>query len=126
MLVDSFGWKRRPRRPGRRAEQILSLRGKLGVANSRLAYKRFHRHLIGSDRWQVLGAKGGATVQRMLWASTGHEVPGYWDDLLYVNNLIGPHTVNTLPENAYEAFRDHGIVERTVDRAPAGEPQGRS
>jgi transaldolase len=112
VLVDSW-LEAKAKDAGPRAEQILSLRGKLGVANSRLAYKRF-ADIIGSDRWQMLAQKG-ATVQRMLWASTSTKNPLY-DDLLYVNNLIGPHTVNTMPQDTYEAFKDHGVVQRTVDR----------
>lgn len=112
VLVDSW-LEARAKEAGPRADQILSLRGKLGVANSRLAYKRF-AEILGSDRWRALAAKG-ATVQRMLWASTSTKDPQY-DDLLYVNNLIGPHTVNTLPENTYQAFQDHGVVQRTIDK----------
>jgi transaldolase len=112
VLVDSW-LEAKAEEAGPRAEQILSLRGRLGVANSRLAYKRF-AEILGSDRWKALAAKG-ATVQRLLWASTGVKNPLY-DDLLYVNNLIGPHTVNTLPEGTYEAFKDHGVVQRTVDK----------
>jgi transaldolase len=111
VLVDSW-LEAKAGEAGPRAEQILSLRGKLGVANSRLAYKRF-AEILESDRWKTLAAKG-ATVQRILWASTSTKNPLY-DDLLYVNNLIGPHTVNTLPENTLEAFKDHGVVRRTVD-----------
>jgi transaldolase len=112
VLVDSW-LEARAKEAGPRADQILSLRGKLGVANSRLAYKRF-AEILGSDRWRALAVKG-ATVQRMLWASTSTKDPQY-DDLLYVNNLIGPHTVNTLPENTYQAFQDHGVVQRTIDK----------
>jgi transaldolase len=112
VLVDSW-LEAKAKEAGSRAEQILGLRGKLGVANSRLVYRRF-AEIHSSERWRALAAKG-ATVQRMLWASTSTKNPLY-DDLLYVNNLIGPHTVNTLPENTYEAFKDHGVVERTVDK----------
>jgi transaldolase len=111
VLVDSW-LEAKAREAGSRAEQILSLRGKLGVANSRLAYRRF-AEILDSDRWRALAQKG-ATVQRMLWASTSTKNPQY-DDLLYVNNLIGPHTVNTMPQDTYDAFRDHGVVRRTVD-----------
>jgi transaldolase len=111
-LVDSW-LEATAKESGPKAEQVLSLRGKLGVANSRLAYRRF-AEIHSSGRWKALAAKG-ATVQRMLWASTSTKNPVY-DDLLYVNNLIGPHTVNTLPESTYEAFKDHGLVERTIDK----------
>ena len=87
------------------------------MANSRLAYERFVE-ILGSNRWKALEEKG-ATVQRLLWASTSTKNPSY-DDLLYVNNLIGRHTVNTLPESTYEAFKDHGTIARTVDKDVAG------
>ena len=92
--------------------QLLDLRGRLGVANSKLAYERFQQ-IIASARWQRL-AEAGASPQRMLWASTSTKNPAY-PDLIYVDNLIGPHTVNTLPEATYAAFKDHGRVARTVD-----------
>jgi transaldolase len=111
-LVDAW-LEEKAKESGSRAEQVLNLRGKLGVANSRLAYRRFVE-ILASDRWKALEEKG-ATVQRMLWASTSTKNPLY-DDLLYVDNLIGPHTVNTLPESTYEVFKDHGVVERTVDK----------
>ena len=111
-LVDSW-LEAKARESGARAERILELRGKLGVASSRLAYERFAR-ILSSDRWKALEAKG-ATVQRLLWASTSTKDPRY-ADLLYVDNLIGPHTVNTLPETTYDAFMDHGVVRRTVDK----------
>jgi transaldolase len=115
-LVDTW-LETKARESGPRAEQILGLRGKLGVANSRLAYERFVE-ILGSNRWKALEEKG-ATVQRLLWASTSTKNPSY-DDLLYVNNLIGRHTVNTLPESTYEAFKDHGTIARTVDKDVAG------
>jgi len=68
---------------------------------------------FSGDRWEALQAKG-AHVQRPLWASTSTKNPAY-PDLLYVDNLIGPHTVNTLPDATIEAFEDHGTVRCTVD-----------
>jgi transaldolase len=68
---------------------------------------------FSGPRWEALAARG-ARVQRPLWASTGTKNPEY-SDVLYVDNLIGPHTVNTLPENTLEAFADHGALARTVD-----------
>jgi len=88
------------------------LRGKAAVANAKLAYQRFGE-ITASDRWQALAAKG-ATVQRPLWASTGTKNKEY-SDVLYVDELIGPDCVNTMPEGTIAAFLDHGTVRRTVD-----------
>src|SRR5690348_14857472 len=88
------------------------LRGKAAIANAKLAYQSF-LETTGSDRWRALEAKG-ARVQRPLWASTGTKNPDY-SDVLYVDNLIGPSCVNTMPETTIAAFQDHGVVERTVD-----------
>jgi transaldolase len=89
------------------------LRGRAAVANAKLAYRRFGE-IIASERWARLAAEG-ATVQRPLWASTGTKNPAY-SDVLYVEELIGPHCVNTMPEGTIAAFQDHGTVARTVDR----------
>ena len=94
-------------------EEALALRGKTGVAQGQLAYRQFTETFSG-ERWQALAARG-ARVQRPLWASTGTKNPDY-SDVLYVDSLIGPHTVNTMPESTLEAFADHGTVERTVDQ----------
>lgn len=110
-LVDS--WLEERAKEAAQPDEVLSLRGKLGVANSKLAYARF-RQILDSDRWGRL-AERGATVQRMLWASTSTKNPVY-DDLLYVEPLIGPYTINTLPEATLGAFLDHGAVARTVDQ----------
>jgi transaldolase len=88
------------------------LRGKAAVANAKLAYQRF-LEITASERWQALAAKG-ATVQRPLWASTGTKNKAY-SDILYVDELIGPDCVNTMPEGTIAAFLDHGTVRRTVD-----------
>jgi transaldolase len=88
------------------------LRGKAAVANAKLAYQRLNE-ILASDRWQRLAAEG-ATPQRTLWASTGTKNPAY-SDVLYVDELIGPDCVNTMPEATIAAFRDHGTVARTVD-----------
>ncbi|HEY4741647.1 MAG TPA: bifunctional transaldolase/phosoglucose isomerase [Candidatus Acidoferrales bacterium] len=87
--------------------EALALRGKAGIANCRLVYKRFQEIFDGPD-FAPLRAKG-ARVQRVLWASTSTKNPAY-PDTLYVAELIGPHTVNTLPPATLEAFRDHGVV----------------
>ena len=90
----------------------LQLRGKAAVAQGHLAYALFLDR-FGGERWQRL-ADRGAKVQRPLWASTSTKNPSY-PDTLYVDTLIGPDTVNTLPDATLEAFDDHGTVERTVD-----------
>jgi transaldolase len=92
--------------------EALALRGKAAVAQAKLAYELFTERFQG-PRWEALAAKG-ANVQRPLWASTSTKNPAY-PDLLYVDNLIGPHTVNTMPDATVEAFADHGTVRRTVD-----------
>jgi transaldolase len=89
------------------------LLGKLGIANARLAYHRF-RELFAGARWRALQAKG-ARIQRVLWGSTSTKNPAY-PDTMYVDELIGPDTVNTVPPETLQAFLDHGLVERTVDR----------
>jgi transaldolase len=99
---------------GVQREEILSLRGKAAIANAQLAYKLF-REEFSSPRWAPLKA-AGARLQRPLWASTSSKNPAY-RDVLYVEQLIGPDTVNTMPPATIDAFRDHGEVARTVDAA---------
>ncbi|HWF21672.1 MAG TPA: transaldolase [Acidimicrobiales bacterium] len=93
-------------------ETVLALRGKAAVAQGRQAYRLFREKFSGS-RWDALAAKG-ARVQRPLWASTSTKNPDY-ADLLYVDTLIGPDTVNTMPDGTIAAFEDHGTVARSVD-----------
>ncbi len=95
--------------------QPKALMGKAAVANAQLAYAQFQAQFSGA-RWKTL-ADAGAQVQRPLWASTSTKNPSY-PDLLYVEPLIGPHTVNTMPPKTLDAFRDHGVVARTVDQNP--------
>jgi transaldolase len=95
--------------------EILAMRGKAAVAQAQEAYQHFLR-LFAGPRWEALAAKG-AQVQRPLWASTSTKNPAY-PDLLYVDSLIGPDTVNTMPEPTLQAFDDHGTPARTVDRDP--------
>ena len=90
----------------------LALRGKVAVANAKLAYQLFGEAFSG-PRWDALAARG-ARVQRPLWASTSTKNPAY-PDTLYVDSLIGPDTVNTIPDATLDAFDDHGTVARTVD-----------
>jgi transaldolase len=96
-------------------DQALALRGKAAVAQGQLAYQRFGEKFSG-PRWDALAAKG-ARVQRPLWASTSTKDPSY-PDTLYVDTLIGPNTVNTLPDGTLLAFDDHGTVARTIDADP--------
>ncbi|HEX5800532.1 MAG TPA: transaldolase [Gaiellaceae bacterium] len=95
------------------SEEALALRGKLAVANAKLAYRRYGE-LFSGERWDAL-AQRGATPQRCLWASTSTKNPDY-RDTVYVDELIGPETVNTMPLETIQAFQDHGTIERTLDR----------
>jgi transaldolase len=88
------------------------LRGGIAVANAHLAYARYEEQFAG-DRWQKLEERG-AKRQRPLWASTGTKDPAY-SDVLYVENLIAPGVVNTMPLATIEAFADHGDVEKATD-----------
>ena len=97
------------------SDEALSLRGKLAIANARVAYQHY-REMFSGERWAALEAKG-ALPQRCLWASTSTKNPAY-RDVLYVEELIGPNTVNTMPEETIQAFQDHGEVRGdTVDHA---------
>jgi len=98
-------------------ERATALQGRAAIANARLAYRRFEERFRG-PRWDALAARG-AQVQRPLWASTSTKNPAY-RDVLYVEQLIGPHTVNTMPPATLDAFRDHGLVARTVGADAAG------
>jgi transaldolase len=118
--VASFFVSRVDTEVDRRLEKIgekAGLEGKAGVAQAQLAYGLFQERFSG-PRWEALAAKG-AHRQRPLWASTSTKNPAY-PDLLYVDNLIGPHTVNTMPDSTVSAFEDHGTVARTVDTDAAG------
>jgi transaldolase len=89
-----------------------SLKGKAAIANAKLAYQLFLER-FSSPRWKALEAKG-ARVQKPLWASTSTKNPAY-RDVMYAEQLIGPRSINTLPPQTIDAFRDHGEVRRTVD-----------
>ena len=93
-------------------EEALGMRGKAAVAQAKCAYGIFLERFSGA-RWDAL-VQRGARVQRPLWASTSTKNPAY-PDLLYVDTLIGPDTVNTMPDSTLDAFADHGTVARTVD-----------
>src|SRR3954469_16578012 len=90
-----------------------ALKGKAAIANAKLAYALFQKE-FSSPRWKTLAGKGG-NVQRPLWASTSTKNPAY-RDVLYVEELIGPDTVNTMPPATIDAFRDHGRATRTIDK----------
>lgn len=92
------------------------LRGRVAIANARVAYQLYLRSFAG-ERWEAL-RRGGGRPQRPLWASTGTKDPAY-SDVVYVEELIGPDVVNTMPEATLRAFADHGRVARTVDADPA-------
>ncbi|KAF3784198.1 Transaldolase [Nymphaea thermarum] len=92
--------------------EALALRGKAAVAQAVLAYQLYKKKFSG-PRWEAL-VKKGAKKQRLLWASTSVKNPAY-SDTLYVAPLIGPDTVSTMPDQALQAFLDHGVVSRTID-----------
>jgi transaldolase len=96
-----------------RLHQLRELKGKAAIANARLAYQRFKRKFYGEPFMQLRAA--GARVQRPLWASTSTKNPAY-RDVMYVEQLIGPDTINTLPQVTLDAFQDHGQVARTIDQ----------
>ncbi|HEY7538187.1 MAG TPA: transaldolase [Gaiellaceae bacterium] len=109
--VASFFVSRLDTEADRRLDELghPELQGKLGVANAKLAYRHFQA-AFGGERWERLAAKG-ARKQRPLWASTSTKNPRY-RDVLYVEELIGPETVNTMPRETIEAFADHGEARR--------------
>ncbi|HWD58221.1 MAG TPA: bifunctional transaldolase/phosoglucose isomerase [Stellaceae bacterium] len=100
------------------AAELKALKGKIAIANAKLAY-RMSKDIYASDRWQRL-AQSGAQTQRLLWASTGTKNPAY-SDVLYIDELIGADTVNTVPPSTMDAYRDHGkpraSLEEDVDGA---------
>src|SRR5207253_10674782 len=100
--------------------RLKGLQGKIAIANAKLAYQMYHR-IFNDERWQRL-AQHGAQTQRLLWASTGTKNKAY-SDVLYVDELIGADTVNTMPPATMDAYRDHGhprpSLEEDVDAAQA-------
>jgi transaldolase len=106
--VDTEADKRLEKRDGR-----SDLKGKLAIANAKLAYQNYKAVFSGA-RWEDLAAQG-ANPQRCLWASTSTKNPAY-RDVMYVEELIGPHTVNTMPEETIVAFQDHGRVADTLEQ----------
>lgn len=114
--VASFFVSRVDTEADRRLEEIggaNELKGTLAVANAKLAYQRY-KEIFAGERWGALRDKG-ATPQRCLWASTSTKNPEY-SDVLYVEELIGPETVNTMPEETIRAFQDHGPVAPTLEQ----------
>lgn len=111
-LVDSNIDERVKTAKGDDAQLLESVRGKVAIANAKQAY-RYYQKMIESPRWKALAAKGAQT-QRLLWASTSTKNPKY-RDVLYIEELIGPDTVNTIPPATMDAFRDHGVLRRTLD-----------
>ena len=103
---------------GGNGAKLISLKGKVAIANAKVAYQKY-KEIFGGDRWQALAAKGAA-VQRLLWASTSTKNPEY-SDVMYVDELVGADTVNTLPPNTIEACADHcdpaNRIESDIDQA---------
>lgn len=99
------------------ADKKPELAGKIAIANAKLAYQRF-KEIFNSERFTALN-KAGALPQRLLWASTSTKNPDY-PELLYVESLIGPQTVNTMPPATYEAFREYGTVAQTLEEDVPG------
>jgi len=93
-------------------ERLAALKGKIAIANAKMAYQDY-KHLFAGERWEKLAAKG-AKPQRLLWASTGTKNKDY-SDVLYIEELIGPNTVNTVPPATLDAFRDHGKLRNSLE-----------
>jgi transaldolase len=113
--VASFFVSRVDTEADRRLETLgrPDLKGRLGIANAHLAYRQY-QEVFRSERWRALAARG-ATTQRCLWASTSAKDPSY-GDTIYVEQLIGPDTVSTIPAETLRAFKDHGRVEASLER----------
>jgi transaldolase len=94
-------------------EKLQRLLGKAGIANAKIAYAKY-KEIFSSPRWLVL-AEAGAKVQRCLWASTSTKNPEY-RDVMYVEQLIGLDTINTMPQNTLDAFREHGVLAATLEK----------
>jgi transaldolase / glucose-6-phosphate isomerase len=117
-LVDSMiNEKQKTTSDAKQQELLKSLLGKVAIANGKLTYLRYQR-LFSGPRWQAL-ASHGAQTQRVLWASTSTKNPAY-RDVMYVEELIGPDTVNTMPPATIDAFRDHGRLRNSLTEDVAG------
>ena len=110
--VDSLIEARLQTAQGTEEQMLRGLLGAIAIANARLTYQRY-KAIYGSARWQALAAQGAQT-QRLLWASTSTKNPQY-RDVLYVEELIGRDTVNTIPTATFDAFRDHGRVRASLE-----------
>ena len=118
--VASFFVSRVDTEADRRLDEIGGhdeLKGTLAIANAKLAYQTY-KELFGGPEWEKL-ERVGASPQRCLWASTSTKNPDY-RDVVYVEDLIGPETVDTMPRETIEAFQDHGRVEHTLEQDLAG------
>jgi transaldolase len=113
--VASFFVSRVDTEADRRLDEVghLELKGKLAIANAKLAYQRY-KEIFSGARWEALAAQG-ATKQRCLWASTSTKNPEY-RDVMYIEELIGAETVNTMPKETIDAFQDHGVADPTLER----------
>lgn len=112
-LVDSIVTPRLKQAKSPEKEELLrALLGTVAIANAKQAYAKYS-NIFSGERWKALAARGAQT-QRLLWASTSTKNPAY-RDVMYVENLIGPDTVDTIPPGTLDAFRDHGQVGRTLD-----------
>ncbi len=110
-LIDKAIDTRLPSASPAEAAALRNVRGKVAIANAKMTYQHY-LSLVATPRWRAL-ADAGAAPQRLLWASTGTKDPAY-SDVLYVETLIGPDTVNTMPPATLSAFRDHGVVRETL------------
>jgi transaldolase/glucose-6-phosphate isomerase len=116
-LVDSKIEQQLKSATGGTKELLSSIEGKIAIANAKLTYKKY-QELFNSPRWKALAAKGAQT-QRLLWASTSTKNPKY-RDVLYVEELIGADTVDTIPPATFDAFRDHGKLRNSLTEDVAG------
>jgi len=118
-LIDDLLEKKAAAEPGK-AQHYRSLAGKAAIANARVAYADVYKQVFSGARWNALAARG-ARPQRALWASTSTKNPAY-RDVIYVEQLVGPDTVNTMPPATIKDFLDHGVVDNTLE---AGLPEAR-
>jgi transaldolase/glucose-6-phosphate isomerase len=116
-LVDSKVDELEKTASGAKKDLLESVRGKIAIANAKLTYKKY-QELFGGPRWKALAGKGAQT-QRLLWASTSTKNPKY-RDVLYVEELIGADTVDTIPPATFDAFRDHGQLRKSLTEDVAG------
>jgi transaldolase/glucose-6-phosphate isomerase len=117
-LVDSQIDEKLKKTTNSQEEALLkSLKGKVAIANGKLTYQRYQK-IFSGPRWEALASRGAQT-QRVLWASTSTKNPEY-RDVMYVEELIGPDTVDTMPPATVDAFRDHGRLRNSLTENVAG------